>query len=127
MKKLFSLIKACMTDNMSLFRIKSKNQNSRSKFILPIVLFAIIFGYMIAYSKMIIDPLVPIHMEYVLLTLFAVFTTVMTVIQGIYKSSSLLFNSKDDNLLLSLPIKTLMAFTRLKIARSFCQIIRCIK
>ena len=105
MKKLFSLIKACMTDNMSLFRIKSKNQNSRSKFILPIVLFAIIFGYMIAYSKMIIDPLVPIHMEYVLLTLFAVFTTVMTVIQGIYKSSSLLFNSKDDNLLLSLPIK----------------------
>ena len=105
MKKMFSLIRACMTENMSLFRFKNKKQNGKSKYVLPIVLFLIIFGYMMAYSNIIIEPLKPIHLEYVLLTLFAIFTTVMTVVQGIYKSSSLLFNSKDDNLLLSLPIK----------------------
>ena len=105
MKKKLSLIRACMTDNMSLFRFKNKNQNGKSRFVLPIVLFFIIFGYMIGYSKMILEPLISIHLEYVLLTLFAVFTTVLTLVQGVYKSSSLLFNSKDDNLLLSLPIK----------------------
>jgi len=37
--------------------------------------------------------------------LFVMLTFILTVIEGIYKSSNLLFNCKDDALLLSLPIK----------------------
>ena len=105
MKKILSLIKACMSDNMSLFRIKTKSQSKKAKLILPIFLFMFIFFYIVGFSNMIIEPLIGINLEYVLLTLFVTFTTIITFVEGIYKSGSLLFNSKDDNLLLSLPIK----------------------
>ena len=105
MKKLLSLIKACMSDNMSLFKIKTKSQSKKAKLILPIFLFMFIFFYIVGFSNMIIEPLIEINSEYVLLTLFVTFTTIITFVEGIYKSGSLLFNSKDDNLLLSLPIK----------------------
>lgn len=105
MKKLLSLIKACMSDNMSLFKIKTKSQSKKAKLILPIFLFMFIFFYIVGFSNMIIEPLIEINLEYVLLTLFVTFTTIITFVEGIYKSGSLLFNSKDDNLLLSLPIK----------------------
>ena len=113
MKKMFSLIKACMTDNMSLFRIKSKDNNKKSKLILPVFLFVFIFVYMMFYANMIITPLKELNLEYILLTLFILFTTIITLIEGIYKSSSLLFNCKDDDLLLSLPIqKSTVLFIR---------------
>ena len=105
MKRLISLIKACMTDNMSLFKIKNKNQTNTSKKILPVFLTVFMFFSICLYANMIVEPLVPIHLEYVVLTVFILFTTILTLVEGIYKSSSLLFNCKDDNLLFSLPIK----------------------
>ena len=105
MKKIFSLFKACMTDNMNLFKIKSKKQSGISKIILPVFLFGFIFVYILSFANLIIEPLVEVKQEYVLLSLFVSFTFIMTLIEGIYKSSGLLFNCKDDNLLLSLPIK----------------------
>ena len=38
MNKALSLIKACMSDNMSLFKIKNKIQSEKSNKFLPIVL-----------------------------------------------------------------------------------------
>ena len=105
MKKLISLIKACMTSDMSLFKIKNNNQSKRSRVILPIFLFIMVFFSIWSYANMIIEPLTKIHLEYVLLSLFVLFTFILTLVEGIYKSSNLLFNCKDDNLLLSLPIK----------------------
>lgn len=105
MKKLVSLIKACMTENMSLFKIKNKSQSTTSKRLLPIVIAALFFFYVWSYANMIMEPLVSVHMEVVLLTLFILLTSILTLIEGIYKSGNLLFNCKDDNLLLSLPIK----------------------
>ncbi len=114
MNKVLSLIKTCMSDNMNLFRVKTKNQSEKSKKILPIVLFLIIFFYMWSFASMIIEPLVGTGKEFVLLTLFVCFTSIMTLVEGIYKSSSLLFNCKDDNLLLSLPIsKSMVLFIRI--------------
>ena len=78
MKKILSLIKACMSDNMSLFRIKSKSQSKKTKVILPIFLFIFIFFYIVGFSNMIIEPLIGINSEYVLLTLFVTFTTIIT-------------------------------------------------
>ena len=105
MKKYISLIKACMTDNMRLFKINSKKQSEISKKIIPVILAIVLFLCIISYANIIIEPLVEVHFEFVLLTIFVLLTSIMTLIEGIYKSSSLLFNCKDDNLLLSLPIK----------------------
>ena len=105
MKKLVSLLKACMTDNMNLFKVKNKNQTEKSKKIIPIFLAAVVFFAMWSYANTITESLVPMHLEYFVLTLFAAVTSLLTLIEGVYKSSNLLFNCKDDDLLFSLPIK----------------------
>ena len=105
MKRLLSLIKATMTDNMNLFKIKTKNKSDASKKILPIALFGFIACYIGMMANDLMDILAEMHVEYVLLTMFVALTTILTVIEGIYKSSNLLFNCRDDNMLLSLPIK----------------------
>lgn len=105
MKKLLSLIKACMTDNMSLFKFGKKNSNKKKgKFIIVLVTL-LCMSVIWMYANMFMDQLVPLHLEYVLLTLFAMLTIFLTVIEGIYKVGNLIFNCKDDNLMFSLPIK----------------------
>ena len=105
MKKIISLIKACMTDNMSIFKLNKKNKSKSSNRGTLIFVVAIFFFSIWSYANMIMESLIEIHMEYVLLTLFVLITTILTLIEGIYKSSALLFNCKDDDMLLSLPIK----------------------
>ena len=105
MKKIISLIKASMTENMSLFKIKTKNQSKSSKTILPIFLTICIFFSIWSYANIIMEQLDEANLEYVGLTLFVFVTTLLTLVEGIYKSSNLLFNCKDDDLLLSMPIK----------------------
>ena len=105
MKKNLSLLKASMSEGMNIFRISTKKQNNFTKIILPILLAFIIMGTMYSYAEGIMISLQTVHMEYVLLSLFILITSFLTLIEGIYKSSSLLFNCKDDNLLFSLPIK----------------------
>lgn len=105
MNKIISLLKASMTDGMNIFKIYTKKKNTFTKIILPIILTLIIMGYMFSYSKIIIEQLATVKMEYVLLSLFVIVTSLMTLIEGIYKSGNLLFNCKDDDLLFSLPIK----------------------
>ena len=105
MKKVFSLIKASMTQGMNLFRINTKSKNKITKVFLPIILSICLMIVPYSYSEMIMEKLAPINMEFVLLTLAVIIISITTLIEGIYKSSSLLFNCKDDNLLFSLPIK----------------------
>ena len=105
MKKIISLIKACMSDNMSLFKIKTKNQNRFTKAIFAAVIAIICFLAILSYANMFIEPLIKVNLEFVLLTLFVCITSIVTLVEGIYKSSNLLFNCKDDDMLLSLPIK----------------------
>ena len=105
MRKLLSLIKACMTSGMSLFKIKSKSDKKSSKIMLPIVLFFICSFSVWSYANMLLEPLSKVNLEYIVLTIFVFVSFLLTLIEGVYKSSSLIFNTKDDNLLLSLPIK----------------------
>ena len=105
MKKFFSLLKASMTEGMNLFKVSTKNKNAFTKIVLPIILAFLLMGAMYSYSELIMEQLKPINMEFVLLTLFIIVTSMMTLVEGIYKTGNLLFNCKDDNLLLSLPIK----------------------
>ena len=105
MKKILALVKASMTEGMNLFRVSTKKKNTLTRILLPITISLILMAAMYSYSEIIMQELEPVHMEFVLLTLFIILTSVITLVEGIYKSSGLLFNCKDDNLLLSLPIK----------------------
>lgn len=105
MSKMMSLIKACMTDNMSLFKIKKKDKTKKNGRGLTIFLFIIVAMSVWSYANMFLDALAPNHMEHVLLSLFGVIVTVLIIMEGVYKAGSLIFNCKDDDLLLSLPIK----------------------
>ncbi len=103
MKKLYSLIRACMTSDMSIFKIKSNNKKSN---IMVILFISLAFMFTIwSYANMLFEKIAPLHMQFIVLSLFVFMISIMTIIEGIYKAGSLMFNCKDDQLLLSLPIK----------------------
>ena len=107
MKKLFSLIRACLKDNMSLFKFKSKSK--RDKYIVFLLAIGVMASfYFNAYTMM--EPLKPVNLEYAIVTLFIIGTTLLTFMEGIYKSNGILFNCKDDSLMLTLPIKRSTVF-----------------
>ena len=105
MKKLFSLIKVSLNHDMNLFKINSKKSSKAAKIIVPIVITVYLMFVMGVYSEIVIKSLEPMHLEYIVLTLFGLVVTIITLLEGVYKSGPLLFNCKDDNLLLSLPLK----------------------
>ena len=105
MKKYISLIKACFTSEMSLFIINNKNKNKKQSKAVPIFIYCLIMLCFFAYANMFIDPLKQSNLAFIVLSLFVFLTAILTLIEGIYKTGSLLFNCKDDDLLLSLPIK----------------------
>ena len=105
MKQLAILIKASMFDNMTMFKMKSKKKMKLSEKVFPVALIGLCFLLNLFLAYIIMKPLHRENLDNALLTLFILYTSVMTLIEGIYKSGSLMFNCKDDNLLLSLPIK----------------------
>jgi ABC-2 type transport system permease protein len=105
MKKLLSLIKVSLNHDMDIIKVGSKKQSKASKVVLPLVLTIYIMVIFAFYSFGIISVLKDSHQEYFVLSLFGFATSLLAFIEGIYKSGPLLFNCKDDQLLLSLPIK----------------------
>ncbi len=101
MKKIFSLIRASMSEGMNIFKVNTKKKNTFTKVLMPIILAFLLMSVMYFYSESMMQVLEPVNMEFVLLTIFIIATSVMTLIEGIYKSGSLLCNCKDDNLLFS--------------------------
>ena len=109
MKKLYSLIKACMSNDMSLFKIKTNKNNKRSKFF-PIFIALFLMFMIWGSANTMFEKLYPMHLSHILLSLFVFSICIMTFFEGIYKSGPLIFNCKDDQLLLSLPIKRSTVF-----------------
>ena len=105
MKKLISLIKACMTSDMNVFKIKQKKGNKKSKLPLPVIISLLMMFYIWSNSNMLFEKMAPLHLQVLAVSLFVVGISFFTIIEGVYKTGSLLFNCKDDQLLLSLPIK----------------------
>ncbi len=105
MKKLISLLKATMKNNLNLFRLNANKKSSKiNKIMIPIALAAVVMLSIGMYAYMIAKAL-PSELRYIMLTLFIIFTTLMTFIEGIYKSQGILFDAKDNDLLFSLPIE----------------------
>lgn len=102
--KIFSLLKAILHQDMNLFNYKS-NQKGKLKIIVPLLLFIIIgvgiggcvYSLSVEFAK--------VHLTYIVLSIMLMLTSLMTIIGGITKSQSILFDCKDNDLLFSLPIK----------------------
>ena len=105
MKKLISLIKVSLNHDMNIFKINTKKQSSFSKVAIPLFITIYLMILMGFYSDKLIGMLKPVHLEFVALSLFALGISLISLIEGIYKSGSLLFNCNDDDMLLSLPVK----------------------
>lgn len=105
MKKLISLIKACMTSDMNVFKIKQKKNGKKNNILLPVAISLLIMFYIWSNSNMLFEKMAPLHLQVLLVSMFVVGISFFTVIEGVYKTGALLFNCKDDQLLLSLPIK----------------------
>ena len=104
MKKLVSLLKATMSQDMNLFRIRTKNESKTRKMVLPIFLFLVVMFSIGSYAAMFAEQLAPMNLTYIILTMFIMLTSLLTLIEGIYKSQGILFEAKDNDLLFSLPI-----------------------
>ena len=114
MKKLISLLKATMSQDMSLFKIKSNNKYKINKKIFPIILALFVMFSMGSYVELMAETLAPHHLTYIILTMFIIIISILTIIEGIYKSQGILFEAKDNNILFSLPIsKSKILFSRL--------------
>ena len=104
--KIFSLIKAVLTEDMNIFKVQTKRNSSKfKKLLLPIVLTIIICSYMAFYAYSLAKELAPFDLTYIMLTFFLGAVTILTFMEAIYKSQGILFDSKDNDLLFSLPIK----------------------
>ena len=106
MKKLFSLLKACMTSDMNIFKIKQK----KNSVFLPIVLSFLFMFSIWSNISIVFEKLASMNLQIIVIPLVIFFTSIMIIIEGVYKSGPLLFNCKDDQLLLSLPIKRRTVF-----------------
>ncbi len=105
MKKTWSLIKASMTSDMKIFKLKTNKNNKLTNLLLPVILALYIMFMMYNGSYQFMSKLAPLNIAFLVLTLFAFGVSLMTILEGVYKIGPLLFNCKDDDLLLSLPIK----------------------
>lgn len=103
--KIISLIKAVFTEDMSMFKVNINKDKKIIKFFVPIILFILISISMGSYAFMMGEVLNKFNLTYIMLSMFIMVVTVIGFIEGIYKSQGILFNSKDDDLLFSLPIK----------------------
>lgn len=105
MKKLFSLVKATMTSDMNIFKIRQKKDNKKSNLGVAIFISLVFMFVMWSYANILFEQMAPLNLEVLVISLFTFVAAFMTIVEGIYKSGSLIFNCRDDQLLLSLPIK----------------------
>ncbi|MGN0973587.1 MAG: hypothetical protein ACI4OT_02465 [Bacilli bacterium] len=104
--KTLSLLKAALSQDMNMFKYSTKRNSSKLKKILfPIFLFIVVGISIGTYAYMIAEKLAPFKLTYIMLSMFIMLVTIMTFIEGIYKSQGILFEAKDNDLLFSLPIK----------------------
>lgn len=105
MKKVVSLIKASMTSDMNIFRIKQKKDNKKNNIGLIIIISLFFMVGIWSYANMFFEKMAPLHLQETVLSFFVFMISIAVIGEGIYKIGPLLFNCKDDGLLFSLPIK----------------------
>ncbi len=121
MKNLILVLKATMSGDMNIFNHKNNRKtkngkNISSKFIF--LFFGIyLSGIAFLYANMVVEPLKSVDMTHVMLELFIITVSFLVLLECIYKSQGILFEAKDNDLLLSMPIekKTIMVARIIKL------------
>ena len=103
MSKLFSLLKATMSGGVQLFNYRAKNE--RSRHIMPILLASFIGIMMLFSGSAMMVGLKEDGIEYAILSLYTLTTTIVIIMEGVYKSGDLLFKPRDNDTLMAMPIK----------------------
>ena len=110
MGKFLTLLKASMHEGMSLFKFKTKRGGKARKAAIFALLALCVFASIYGYADMMLEPLAGTGMEYTVLTMYALVAAVLILAEGIYKAPGLLFNCRDDDLVLALPVKKSVVF-----------------
>ncbi|MBR0372888.1 hypothetical protein IJH72_03060 [Candidatus Saccharibacteria bacterium] len=110
MSKFLTLLKASIFEGMSLFKFKTKGYDKTKKMALFVFLAIVVFVSVYGYADMMLEPLSGTGMEYSVLTMYSLVAVVIILAEGVYKASGLLFNCRDDDLVLALPIKKSSVF-----------------
>ena len=104
MNKIFSIIKATRSDIA--FSNKSANKKRQTTNIRSTIgymsLIIFVFGM---YAFIFASELSKVNMTYVILALFSIAAVLMSLTGGIMKAGNMIYASKDNDLLLSMPIK----------------------
>lgn len=103
MSKLTSLLKASMSEGIQLFSYRGKTERSRR--IMPVVLGVLIGMMMLFSATTLVTDLKADGAEATILSLYTLVTTVVILTEGVYKSGDLLFNPRDNDMLLAMPIR----------------------
>ena len=104
--KTISLLKAILSENMNLFNYQTKKNSKKiTKVLIPIFLFIIVCFSVGIYAFALGELLHKVNLTYIMLSIFIASVSMLAFIEGIYKSQGILFEAKDNDLLLSLPIK----------------------
>lgn len=109
MNKLFTLIKYSLFNSLSLNKFIKKKKGKGALILLillALVVFVVFFGYMMLYGKMFYDGGVPGGILLLAISL----GSFLTAITSITNTNSYLFNPKDFDMLMSMPIKTKTIF-----------------
>lgn len=110
MSKFLSLMKASMSEGMSVFNFKLKTGGKAKKIAVFGFLLVVLMISIYSYADMMLEPLAGTGMEYSVLTIFALIAVVFILVEGLYKASGLLFNCRDDDLVLALPVRRSSVF-----------------
>ncbi len=112
MSKLSSLLRATMSDGVQLFNYRAKTERSRRT--MPLLL-GLLTGIMMLFSAIALtSELKGDGIETTILSLYTIITTVIIVMEGVYKSGDLLFKPRDNDMLLAMPIpRSTIVFARI--------------
>ena len=113
--KILSLLKAAFSQDMNLFKYNSKRNSSKlKKVLLPVMLFIIVTLVIGVYAYGFAEMLLPSNNLNAMLNVFMIIVVLLAFVEGIYKSQGILFESKDNDMLFSLPItKSQILFVRI--------------
>lgn len=103
MGKLVSLLRATMSEGMQLFNYR--NNRERSGRAVPFLLATLVGVLMLFSATVLTAALKEDGEEVAVLSMYTLVTVIVILMEGIYKSSDLLFNPRDNDTLLAMPIK----------------------
>ncbi len=109
MNRFISLLRAMMSQDMNLFRVKAKKKGSMlGDMAMPLLLVALVmFAVGSTYYPVAME-LKKVELTHIILTISIFLPSILLVFEGMYKTQSILFSSKDTELLFSLPISKKM-------------------